>query len=409
MKKEVYKELHKVLSRHDIYLLQTRDAIKYQKGKLVLNVEGIYNLAIVYVKQEKWNQALKLFDFCHKLNPHHTGACLYLLKDALYKDNYKGALDYVESLYDNPKAPLKTANFFLFLLQYLVALPKELEEKVANFKLSDFINIKTKDAKEFRHSYRLAAVKGYFDLAEKIASQENVMKNTEDLISLKLFKDINKLYATIKENVSKKMYGEVVNILSPLGDSIPYELKIILNLAKRALEIESTLIVPNISVSNDSNLDQALNEENYNLALTLTDDEIIKQEIQGILDIITEINYTSFDKMEAQDTSMDSNITLIDIDTYIASINLIGLEETFKKYNLTEEEQLELTILYAEECFKAKLFTLGDKYLKQAQKSEFKNPRLIALLEEVSQKRHIYKSSRAIPESKLIREKVESL
>lgn len=142
LKKEIITKnmlLEKGLSPNDIYFfIKNQYLIKKEDDSYEISVNLMYQYGEYLIKQNKDNLASECFNKCYELDNNHPGTNLRLILKSLREYDYEGIVKYLITLINSDNQTTKTdALVYLCLINYIIKLPKDLNDKVKKIKYDD--------------------------------------------------------------------------------------------------------------------------------------------------------------------------------------------------------------------------------------------------------------------------------
>lgn len=246
------------------------------------SIDQLFNYGKKLIAKKEYERATLCFEKCFEIDPKHLGACFQLFLRSIQKEHYQRAFELYERLVQSENEFYSIdANYYLYLLSIITEVPEKYKEYARHITLDDikipFADKRYKDI-PLQNRVRIAALQRKFpyalkQLKELITKHGNL--TVQDIITRTLL-----LQAVNAETISKntivslikeKKYDEVVNHLLDKQDrhnlSIPEEY--ILKLAKKFIEISESSKIPNIKSVHAETLFEAIDTDNYNIALRL--------------------------------------------------------------------------------------------------------------------------------------------
>lgn len=248
-----------------------------------ISADELFQYGNELINKKEFEKSTKCFEKCYELDPNYPGICYQLFLRSIVQKDYISCFKYFDEMLNTEEKYYKeTNNFYLYLLNIVTDIPEKYEEYVKNLKLEDIIfspNDKNNYYIYNQNEIRSLAFSGKFYKAlkklkplmnnnKKITSYNNIITNallshatviecTNKNTLLKLSKINNyKQIIKILENQSKK-YN--------LSDFDLYTLKI----AKEIVNLRDTKQPKEKTVFETENLYEAIDGNNYDLALEL--------------------------------------------------------------------------------------------------------------------------------------------
>ena len=198
----------------------------------------------------------------------------YYLKFLKYikKGKYEEAFKFFETILNLEKPNYSAdSNFYLYLLNNILYLPKHYRDYAQKIKVADIV---TYPNDSLRNEIRIEAFRKNFSLAIQKTKELNTTE-INDIISLSLLIyncDVNKKNKRkVLELIEAKRYKQAINYLEQKNSTCEFDkLEIYsLKLLHKIRNIIENNIKPTTSSIKTSNIYYAIEEENYELALSL--------------------------------------------------------------------------------------------------------------------------------------------
>ena len=313
--------------------------------------KDINNLLDYYkrlISVKDFDRAYKCLDRCYELDSSNLGICFRIFVECIKNRNYERAIFIAPKLLET-KNPyyIKDTNFYLYMLIFIADVPDTIKDKVKSFTLedikiieNDFRYVKTSDQNRVRalafNQYFSKALDVYNEtcLRSEIASPRNFL--VRELLNQAVY--LAKVRRqNIEDLVFNKKYKELITFLDNLDEKIgliTYD-KYIRILANTIIEINNGKI-PEIKEENCSNVFEAINANNFELALSYSKAHHNNKHNSDIFTILLDeitslIHNLKFKKVEETVSfkelleylykSNDLNIFLNKLSIYLKSIN----------------------------------------------------------------------------------------
>lgn len=266
------------------------------------NAGYVYSYGRKLLTEGRFERALRTFKKCLEINPNHVGANYCLFYECIKNRDYSNAIKHLIILFEHSDEKYKTDyNFYFFLLSNITKLPEDYDLYVRYLRFEDVKKDIYDESKaeeiEFINEMRRLAMNRRFNDAFKIFLDNRGIGRKAN-IECNLINDTvtiqNNLMSRLKERLFNKDYSAVIQTLEEiksirrLGKGEKYTL----SLSKTLLRIRKFGFVPESKVTLTQNIFEAIDGENYSLALTLAKKSNIKDNFFEIIlnDIIKEIN-----------------------------------------------------------------------------------------------------------------------
>lgn len=308
-----------------------------QEGSIERLKRGLYSLKSVdelfyygkrLIAEKEYEKATLCFEKCFELDPTHLGACFQLFLRSIQKEDYQRAFELYESLAQSENEFYSIdANYYLYLLSIITEVPAKHREYARYLKLEDikipFTDKRYKDI-PLQNKVRVAVLQRKFPYALKqlkdlITKHGNL--TVQDIITRTLlFQAVNAETMsknTIVSLIKEKEYDEVVNHLLDKQDrhNLSISEEYILKLVKQFIEIRESSKIPDRKSAHAETLFEAIDTDNYNIALRLSTEYNEKNHISNdgnainilLNDICSLINSLSKPKQEESTFKVEGN------------------------------------------------------------------------------------------------------
>ena len=285
-----------------------------------LSIDDLFYYGKQLIASKEYDKATACFKKCYELNPNHLGACFQLFLRAVQSKNYEEAFTYFEHFYDSDNEYYNNdSNFYLYLLSMITEIPEQHREYAKYLKLED-IRVDFND-KRFNDPYsqnkvRISALNQKFTLASKQLNElikQHGRLSVQDIITRTLLSQAIEVQNELKKNIAnlaiEKKYKEIIAHLEKVQEQhhLSTADECILFLAREVSKLEETGIIPEKEVISTNKLFEAINGKNFELALSLSNDYIERNNIDPsdnamfmLLKDITELTKTKTNKAEAK-------------------------------------------------------------------------------------------------------------
>lgn len=389
------KQIKKIFNNHEIKALEEKKLLVKNDKEVFITSNILFLLGKKYLKFNP-SKSIKLFSLILEIDKDQKEIYLYLLIPYLQEKNYEQVLNCLLNLEN------KNTNFYLYLLSFLKDLPPDIEERVSNLTIT---NCLTK--KEYKNNYRKMFINKKVDDALLLIKNHKGNNDLDDIICFSFFKKIREL-ANLNEEITDlintKKYSEAIVILGKLRKKLPIRYTYIYVLLKKIISIDYVLD------NNEEIISLINNNEFIKLDEIFSNDKLLKKLLN--ICISKEAEVLTSDKLNIKNISVKPNdfnkitpwkIEIDNIQDILNSISINGIEETIKTYNLIGENKYIVMALYAQECFKAHLFNLGNKYLKVVLNAPYKSSTLKNLISDIENNKRVYKNNHKESESIILK------
>lgn len=243
--------------------------------------------------------ARKCFNKCLALEPNNLSACFQMFMLEIRQKNYDKAFLFFDKLLKSDNEFYhKDYNYYLYLLNIITDIPCNYRKNIERITYEDLMipnNDKRYKDIYLQNKIRLAVFRKKFPYALKQLNdlvKKHKKMTVQDVISMNLLiQTINankKIRSTVMVLIRKKQYNELLEFLLErekrcgLSKNEVY----IVKLVKTILTIKESLTVPEIKDVPCKNLFDAIDANNYHLALKLSNDYKKKYSNVNTLDAI---------------------------------------------------------------------------------------------------------------------------
>ena len=273
-----------------INLVKDGILLRVKKGLYKLgNVDLLFQYGKTLLSNMDYEKAFLCFLKCFKLDPTHLDSLSYLFLKSIKDKNYEEAFQFLESLLKvDDKFYIADFNYYLYLLSMITELPENLKECARFLKYEDIeISIHDKRYKDTnlfneirlysmkkRFSYALSLLKKLINNLHYIKVEDIIMKT---LLSQAAYVEINNKKILLKL-IREKNYEAVSNFLfdEQARCSLSILEKKILQLSLQYLYIQEHSIIPNINIDETRDLYEAIDANNFVLALKINSEYMQK-------------------------------------------------------------------------------------------------------------------------------------
>ncbi len=342
-----------------------------QKGSIERIKRGLYSFKSVdelfyygktLIIEKKYEMATLCFEKCFELDPTHLGVCVQLFLRSIQKEDYQRAFKLYENLSQaKNKFYNIDANYYLYLLSIITELPEKHREYARYLKLEDIkIPLPDKRYKDIplQNKVRITVSQRRFSYALKqlnalITKHGNL--TVQDIITRTLLlRAINaeKISRnTIVSLIKEKKYNEVVDhLLEKQGrHNLSISEEYILRLVRQIIKMQESSKIPERKMIQAENLLEAIEANDYNIALRLSTEYNEKNHISNnsnainllLNDICILINTLSKSKQvekskeeqqQSKTSSTKSEITFSSIISYLMKNELDKAFSSLRTY-----------------------------------------------------------------------------
>lgn len=254
----------------------------------------IYGKKLLEAKE--FDKSEKCFKKCYELDPNNQYVCFQLFLSSVNKKDYESAFKYFESL--EKIESNNDYNLYLYLLSIVTDIPNKYKERVRNFELND-VSIDTKDERykdiPQHNQIRSLILQKKFPYALKqlnnLISQQNSFTIQNIIIKNLLFQAV-KVETVSKDNLlilsQNKKHKEIINYLEKKQkrNNLSLTDSYILKLAKIIIKLQETKQIPNKTISESEDLFDAIDGNNFTLALSLNESYLKKYHMNNSNNVI---------------------------------------------------------------------------------------------------------------------------
>ena len=251
----------------------------YYSFKAVNNL-FYYGKKLVALKQ--FGLATECFYKCHELDENHEGVNFQLFLRCIQSKDYEKAFTYFDYFFKGPN-PFYNAdsNLYLFLLNSLAEVPERYKEYADSLNFEDFkVDENDKRFKNIvlQNKIRTSVVNGRFILARKQLQQsidEKGKNSVQDLLLKNLLDQIISKEVKIKKQIIKFIndgkYEDIVKIFDENYKILNKVDRHIRMLASDLVDMRETQHIPAKEIFTASGIFEAIEGQNYDLALELAE------------------------------------------------------------------------------------------------------------------------------------------
>ena len=284
------------------------------------SIDDLFYYGKKLIAEKEYEKATECFKKCYELDHNHSGACFQLFLRCISKKDYETAFEYFDVLAetDNPYYSADS-NFYLYLLSIITDVPEKHKEYARYLKMEDirvdFHDKRYQDIPQ-QNKIRIAVLQRKFPYALKqlkdLTAQHGSLTVQDIITRTLLFQAVEA--ETISKNTlldlaKNKSYEDIVDYLEEkqrrhnlsLTDS--YTLKLV----NEIINILETKKVPEKTIFQSEKLFEAIDGNNYELALSLSESYNSKNNINSsentinllLLDICSLIKQNSLTTQES--------------------------------------------------------------------------------------------------------------
>lgn len=272
------------LSSNDLTILVKGNVLKREKvgHYIFIDAEKLFYYGKKLIFINKPFEATICFEKCFLIDPNHHGAAFQLFFRCIRNEKYQEAFKFVDLLLETDNVFYKRDMiYYLYLLSFITDIPEKYKSLINNITFDEICV--SKDDKRFNSIYkenliRELAFKKRFSFAfRKINELTNYGKNMNfqnkfERILLARVVEIDKKNRDITINLVKEhKYEDLIDFLLNRKETFGLRRleELLLELAKKYLDIKSTCKIPIIKTMQVDTLDKAIAANNFILARNL--------------------------------------------------------------------------------------------------------------------------------------------
>lgn len=382
----------------------------------ILGVNDFRHFGIELLKNSRVREAKACFEKCYELAPNDKDVCLQYMLSLIKSQKYKKVLevyDNLESIANNDKY-IKNNNLYLYLLSFIIELPKKYADKVKNMEYDD-LKVPSVACNKVENIMRAAILENKFKFAYT-KNNDLLIFNKDYSVRFELIKALltqvigcekkkkNYLLGLAKE----KKYEEISKFLNKrrelrhLGNYDAYTLVVV----EAILELEKTGIIPSSTIDDTIDIYQALSGKNYQLALKINNefmDSVNGDKSNDIVNmLLVDLNNMILDMKSYSDTSVvseevqsfeeDKFIKEIEEFAYCLVVDGISIDQAGIKYGLMSDWILLIKLIYARDYYIEGNYEAGDKLVYEVEISNNKTNQVLSFLNKVKLNKYNYKN-----------------
>lgn len=413
---------------------------------IIRNTSKLYQYGLKLQSDKQYQKATRCFYKCYEIESNNREYCLRLLFAYIKEQQYQNAISLMSHIETIEPNKYHSDNFiYLYLLNMLINLEEANYQKIQNFDPDTLIsNDKKREIPQEQLKIRKAIYLNKFKYAFQLLI-ENMELFRDYSIESKLLKELLKQTVTKEENfkrnlmqlIKKEKYLEIIKEIDELRKHRylnSREMYIYL-LTESIINIKTTKVIPKINKTNTIYLYDAIKENDFTKAKQLNEQFITKASrditndpvnilLEKINDLILEIKLEPFeeensinnkeinktknkeiDEIESREIDKISNtnkelLFAEELAYYIKSEN-ISIDNAQKQFGIIPSQVLLIKLIYARDYFTEGLDELGNKLLKEVEKSKDKNKEVNRFLNEIRSEKKFYKNRNSNQSSKI--------
>lgn len=261
--------------------------IRTEKGKYQLNKNMLLEIANKLIENNQTDEAMNYLEGYYKLDKTNHIVLINLLNNAVIEEDYEKIFTLINDIYDKDEQTSNTDfNFYLVLLKKIVELPIKFKEKA---KYIVYYDIEIKDRKtnniEELNKLRSFVINNKITSAKQIITKlinENntieyqLINNLIDNIIKKRNPNVIKIaetstnYSVINKYLNNKEYDALIDYFNNDKEKLNKNMRYILNVCETLISITKTSRVPLVIESKVQNVYDAIDNNNFKLALSIS-------------------------------------------------------------------------------------------------------------------------------------------
>ncbi|MBE6140705.1 MAG: hypothetical protein E7172_04125 [Firmicutes bacterium] len=369
--------------------------LKIENDKYILIDSHLLTLYGNYlIKLKNKQEAIKVFEKAYLIEPDRLMNNFYMFLFSIDKNEYEKSWIYFEKIY-NGKKEMAENNVYLYLLNLIIDLPLEYQKIAANLKMTDLLGANNQENEirklifQRRLTYAINKMIDYFNQKDNITMKDYLLR-------LLLFEARN---ATKKDNkkindlIKEEKIAQLIVFLEKkqLKTSLNKNESQALLIAKKSIELQNTLLKPNPTIFKTTNIFEAIEGQNYELALELAK----KYSLEKNIPLKDNIIYNILVYLNKLIANYNSKITIYDLKDLLLNNDILNFQNYLKEILKTKEKSSFLKIMI--EIYKLGLylndFSLAENILNNNLEINFnylKEEYLDSLIENDLKKAKIY-------------------
>lgn len=281
-----------------------------------------YGKKLIAVKE--YDKATECFKKCYELDSKNFGACFQLFLRSISKKDYESAFKYFEVISDTENQYYSADNnFYLYLLSIITDIPDKHKEYARYLKIEDIrVDFNDKRYQDIpqQNKIRIAALRRKFSYALKqlkdLIAQHGSL-TVQDIITRTLLYQAVEVETISKNNlielVKNKTYEEIVDYLETKQKR--HNLSLIdsytLKLVNEIINLQETQQIPQKTVFQSEKLFEAIDGNNFELALSLSKNYNTKNNINNFENTINLLLTDICDMIKQISSSLQTPIEII--------------------------------------------------------------------------------------------------
>ena len=403
---------------NDIYVNKDQYIIK--------DLSKIYQYGIKFSADKQYYKATRCFYKCYEIDSNNREYCLRMLLVYLKENCLQKALSmllHIETL--EPEKYQNDNIIYLYLLNILIDCGERNIQKLQNLDPDTLMyNDKIKQIPEEQCNIRRAIYLNKFKYAYQLLI-EYMNLHYDYSIESKLLRELLNQTVTKEETIKRKIkqlinrekYSDIIEIINELKKHryLNSNEMYIYMLTESIINIKNTRIIPKVTITNTKYLYDAIKGNNFVKAKELNQEYLIKKSkdisidpvnilLEKINNLILQIKLEPIEEDNVE-IEMNEHIEINNIDEstnkellfaeeiayYIKSENL-SIDYARKYLGIIPSQILLIKLIYARDYFIEGLDELGNRLLKEVEKSKDKTDEVNRFLNEIRRDKKFYKN-----------------
>lgn len=245
------------------------------------NITGLYKYGTILEENKEYDKALLCYQICYETN-------IQLYLKSIIDKNYIDSIKYLEQIRRIDINHIKDINLYLYLLNFITTLPKEYQEYVKSLNYNDILlnenTCNDIDIKTINKIRKFTMQQKFVIALNNINDLTNTNNINITILKVLLSEAIiiqNKAKIDIMNLLKKNKYIEISTYLHQ--NASRYNLSSSDRATEQLIDVLTSIIdtnlLPQKQVSTTTNLFEAINGQDYELALKLSEKYIKKNKI----------------------------------------------------------------------------------------------------------------------------------
>ncbi len=310
-------------------LIDQEKIIRVRRGLYSLkSVDDLFYYGKTLIAQKEYAKADLCFQKCFELDPRHKGVAFRLFLKCINEKDYKKAFVYYDIFQDSENEFYNIdCNYYLYLLNMITDIPEKYQEYAKYLEYDDIrvdYNDKRYENIPKQNKMRLSALNQRFSLAllqlNELIRDKGSIKVQDLLIKNLLIQALdvqNKNRKEIINLIKQKQYQDIIDFYKKREAShrLSISESYVYILTKDLLNINKTKIIPEIQEYNTNDFFNAIDGQNYELALDLIKKKNAKFKVSNddsiyllLVEIVNSCNNIRKSAKKEQKTSSINNL-----------------------------------------------------------------------------------------------------